>query len=75
MAKKDVLDAISQVRGDPALTKEFIANPEATLKKLGLETAGLSVQKLPPRPTTEAVAAAEAAVCGSVGCIGCVSVG
>lgn len=74
MAKQDVLDVLSKVRGDPALTKQFIENPQQTLQKLGVDTTGLNVQKLPPRPTT-AEAPAAAAVCGSVGCIGCVSVG
>jgi hypothetical protein len=76
MAKKDVLDVLSEVRSDPKLIKEFIAQPESTLKKLGVDPSGLTVQKLPPKPVPAAgPAAAEAAVCGSVGCVGCVSVG
>ena len=75
MAKKDVLDVLSKVRSDPKLTKDFIEHPEQTLKKLGVDATGLTVQKLPGRKITAEAPAGEAAVCGSVGCIGCVSVG
>lgn len=76
MAKQDVMDIIAKVRQDPALTKQFTENPQATLQKLGVDTTGLNVQKVPPKPTAAAApAAAEAAFCVSVGCIACASVG
>lgn len=72
--QQNLMDVIAKIRTDPKLTKEFVEHPQETLQKLGVDTANLKVQKLPPGVTEPPITEARQ-VCGSVGAVLCVSVG
>jgi hypothetical protein len=64
-------NALDAVRADPALAKEFTADPTGVLKRLGVDTSKLKVSKVETVPQ----AGVATAICVSVGCIACVSIG
>ncbi len=77
---KDLLQALNRIKKSTKLTKEFSANPEATLKTLDVDTTNLQItmakkdEILPPVQLHKG-ASTNITVCGSVGYIACASVG
>jgi hypothetical protein len=41
----DLLDTLSKIQNDPALSKKFMTDPQGTLAGMGLDTSQLTVKK------------------------------